>query len=420
MRLKVRASVLRGLLGSLPFVLAWLFRLPSPLRDAATGAFASDARLEVPWTHLVLAPPSLFADWLTTAGTWQDATALCYLVFGWWLRRAWAWRRDRVEPRLLRETLLYLAYLGGLLAFFAWALLWPRPSARLVAADPDDAVLDLHSHTNASWDGRRSLSVEASAAWHRRLGYDAFFVTDHNSVEASRAGKDWSRGRPLERPAVLEGTEVSLHQTHIVLLGAKERVDTRPYDGSLEGTRRFLADARAKHGGLPVMSLPEYWRYHAARWEDFAAWGAAGFELSNGSPRSLDFPERDRRRLVGLCRRRGLFLVGVTDSHGWGSTGPAWTLLRIPGHRAMDPDALEDAVLAALRARPAEARVLERIRHDSASDAFLLLSPFLGLWTFLRTLSGAQTAACLAWVWLLALLPRWVGRKSAVGAVPGL
>ena len=52
---------------------------------------------------------------------------------------------------------------------------------------PDMVVFDVHSHTNVSHDVRgtlmRGFDAEANLAWHGRAGFDAFFITDHNTIE---------------------------------------------------------------------------------------------------------------------------------------------------------------------------------------------------------------------------------------------
>ena len=65
--------------------------------------------------------------------------------------------------------------------------------AALAGAGPDVVVFDVHSHTNVSHDVRgtlmRGFDTEANLRWHRRAGFDAVFVTDHNTVERAPAAR---------------------------------------------------------------------------------------------------------------------------------------------------------------------------------------------------------------------------------------
>lgn len=379
-------------------------RLPSSLRDAATGEYLPAYRLEFPAGYLLSAPLSSFADMLTYASARQDKVLVAYLLLGFWI--PWAFLGPRSWKR---AGACYALYLCGVLAFLAWAVLLPRPCARLRLPDPDLLALDFHSHTSRSWDGRRSFGPEANMEWHRRSGYDAAFITDHNAMDASLRAQELSRRgwRPGGFRS-LAGEELSLQDTHVAMLGNRSRIDNAAYDASLPGVFRLLREAAPRHGGLAVMSLPEYWlRHPSSRWEQFAAHGAAGFEIVNAAPKSLDFPERLRREIVALCRRRNLFLAGASDSHGWGSAAYVWNILRIEGHASLDPDRLQRAVLDHLREKGFGAvRVVTRVKHEPSPFPWVLLDPAAGLWTMARTFTGVQTLSCLAWIWGLFLIIR--------------
>ena len=112
--------------------------------------------------------------------------------------------------------------------------------AALAGAGPGAIVFDVHSHTNVSHDVRGTLmggfDTEANLRWHRRAGFDAVFVTDHNTV----AGLRPHTGAPARCP----GIEVSAWRAHVVLLGDSVPVDPRRYNGSLEALELLLRESR--------------------------------------------------------------------------------------------------------------------------------------------------------------------------------
>src|SRR5581483_5397123 len=132
-------------------------------------------------------------------------------------------------------------------------------------------------------------------------------------------------------------------------------------------------------------------------------WGAGGFELVAASPRGLEFPAERRAELVSLARRRGVALLGATDSHGWGRAGCVWNIVSVPGWRGLDPDGLERAVLARLREGFGSVRVLERSRVEPARGLRLWLDPLRGLWLMARGWTLVQCLCALAWIWLAPL-----------------
>ncbi|HAH07350.1 MAG TPA: hypothetical protein DCM05_12655 [Elusimicrobia bacterium] len=407
-------SAVYAAVGTVLVFAAQLLRLP-PLRDAATGGPLWEFALEFPLWHLLTTPFSAFADWVTFNGLSQDKVLLAWLLAAYWA--FWLKRRLRREgfPAPRQESRLraagralggYLLYLIVVAGFLAWATLSPRPMARLRAPHPDDLVLDFHSHTSRSWDGRRSFTPRANMAWHAAGGFSAAFVTDHNTVPGSAEARQISReehGKTGYRS--LFGEELSLDRCHIVVLSPKEWIDNRPYDGSLEGLQRLLGECGTKHGALCVLSLPEYWLRHWERVGQLADWGAQGVEIVNSAPKGLDFPAGKKREIIELCRRKNLFMVGATDNHGWSRAVLVWNVMRVPGHSAMGPDELEKTVKETLlREGFGAVRVVERVRREPAGVLSLAFDPLLGLWTMARTFTLLQAAVSAAWFWLLAAL----------------
>lgn len=408
--MRVNRPPLWTLASAAALALGQVFRV-SPLKDAASGAPLDGWRFEPTWAHLLTTPLSMASDWAACMSLRQLIALLAWLLASWWLLRPFRrlpWRGLR------REAAGYALHVAGVIAFVAWTVLPPRPMARLTRPPgaKDMLVADLHSHTSFSWDGRKSFTPERNLAWHRDAGYDATFITDHNRVEGSRLAFEASllawRATGVK---ALRGEELSLHDAHVVALGARERIDPDRYRGP-DGLLRFLAEAGPKHGALAVLSLPEYWRHHRDRLDSLASAGAAGFELANGAPKAADIPPSGRRRVVELCRARNLFLAAVSDNHGWAASACAWSLIRLPGHAAMEPEALERAVLARLGTGFDAATAAERPLHRPEGRLGLVLDPVVNLWTLLRVLSPAQALVCFLYIAGAAVASRFFSRPS--------
>jgi len=396
---------------TLLILLAQAFRLPSALVDAATGEPLRDFALAFPLAHLLLTPFSAAADYLTFNSARQDKVLVFYLLAAYWA--AWLALRRR-ERRTAPASALhgaakaaggYLLYLAAVAGFLAWAALSQRPMARLLAAHPDDLVLDFHSHTNRSHDGRGSFGPRQNMAWHTQAGFSAGFITDHNVITASAEARQISREEHASTGyRSLFGEEVSLYRAHVVALAPKEWIYNRPYDGDREGLRRFLGDCGGRFGALCVLSLPEYWLHHWEELDQLADWGARGVEIVNSAPIALDFPADKRREVVDLCRRRNLFLAGAADNHGWSRAAYVWNVMRVPAQAAMGPDELGKAVALALRRDGFSAvRVVARAKRAPAQGLGIVFDPALGLWTMLRAFTRLQAGVSLCWVWAAAL-----------------
>ncbi len=377
-----------------------------PLSDPLGAPLPASLHLIYPWLYLAFAP--LFSLWdgvsmlsqsrlrgflwglLVLYALWRCGRAL------WW-RLAWS---DSPPPRapLRREVGLFLGTLAALAAFVAGGLLWHRPMAGLAGAGPATIVFDVHSHTNVSHDVRatlmRGFDTQANQRWHRRAGFDAFFVTDHNTVE----GLHRLSGVPVPCP----GIEISAWRAHVLLLGDSVAVDRTRYDGALEELRALLAESNSAYGALTVLSLPEYERNHWSRLDSLALAGAAGFEIVNASPKANELSRARRDTVVALARRTGRFVVGASDSHGWGATSMVWNLMALPPHGPAGTLAGVCAgLVAGLRHGFGSSRIVERhrLRPDSLWPGWL--TPIGVVWETWRGMGGTLTMAWLGWIWLL-------------------
>jgi hypothetical protein len=172
-------------------LLSQAFGLPSPVRDAATLNWAPGFHLVFPTWHLLFTPFCSLADLLTVFSLRQIDVLIAWVLIGCLLAGR-------------KRGPLVLAFF---MAFVAWGALIPRPMGRLLPDDPDVLLIDFHSHSLFSHDGRRSFSPEANMRWHRLQGYGASFITDHNRVEAAQIAKGISqlafggRSEPSENPS---------------------------------------------------------------------------------------------------------------------------------------------------------------------------------------------------------------------------
>lgn len=378
-----------------------------PLTDPTGGTLPPGLHLSFPALHLALIP--LF-------DLWDAVSLLSYdrilwftggLLLGYFAWRAVSgWRRHQRDPDpgppigLIRELGFLLLALALFVAFLAGGLLWHRPMAA-VAGLPDDVMaVDLHSHTSASHDvedgPHAGFDAEASRRWHRRAGFDAFFVTDHNTVAGlPPAGTG--------RPAVCPGIEISAWRAHIVLLGTRAQVPRAPYVDSLAGVLALLSESEQRYGALAIASLPEYDRNHWPNLDRMVAAGVDGFEIVNGSPKARSFSMAHRDSIVALARAHDLLLVAATDHHGWGATTPGWNLVTVPGWRASaDPCAALMQVLA--RRGVGTVQIAER--HALRDEAWWpsLLTPLAVVWEDWRSLEPPQTVAWLVWIWAVGVL----------------
>src|SRR5215203_2161137 len=271
------------------------------LQDPVTGSGYPSAHLNIPLTYLILAP--LFTLWdgvsmLSMRRLIGFLIGLLALYVLWRIASAIRVRghKRRVGLSMLREAGFVAASTSLLFAFIAIGLVWHRPMLSLAGTNPDDVVVDFHSHTNASHDVRntwmRGFDLEANRRWHARAGFDAVFITDHNVVQSPVGSRQSSVATREARTVLCPGIEVSVWRAHVVLLGDTLPVDRSRYR-SHDGLLALLRTSDSVYGALSLASLPEYRRYHWNRLDSLAAAGLDGFEIVNASAKANELTRTD-------------------------------------------------------------------------------------------------------------------------------
>ncbi|MDX1674072.1 MAG: hypothetical protein R3314_04635 [Longimicrobiales bacterium] len=391
--------VLGGLLG------------PAALSTPTGGV--PEASLRVGWGYLAMAPVAGVLDALSVLTLGQHYAFLGTLIL---VYAGWRVLRRRTRGGWLRRTGIEIAVavasLLGLAAFYGYGMVGPRPMAELVPHHPDDVVVDVHSHTDASHDAREGFGPEDNRAWHAAAGFDAVYVSDHRNWQGWRAAVPGNPARAGDGTSLLPALEILWQGKYANALGAPER-----YRAAVEGNRLIADSVYALwERGAPrptlVLTIPE--QLDSVRPATADSVGFVAIEVSDASPKGLRQSRRDRALILRMVDSLDLAPVAASNNHGWGRTAAAWTLIRIPGWRERTPDALNAAIEERLHSERAGAsRVVERRSpyFGSSVPALALTAPAV-LWQMFGGLGFGQRVAWLAWAWGLALVIARLGTPS--------
>ncbi len=369
----------------------------APLRDAETMLAATEVTLAVPLTFLVLSPICRLLDAVMLLGAHQHYALVGTIVMGAlaWRGARWAWRRP---CRAAHEVwLLCGAVPAAILGVYALGLFAKPPPLSLRVADPHVVVVDFHSHTNFSWDGRGSFTVERNRAWHRAAGWNVAYITDHTTLAGAAQAIAVNPRRAGDDTVVLPAVET--RRTHFVVLGMTEE-DWRVLR---YGNRTSLVPYDPRH--VVILTIPSALERLARR--EYARIGPLlGIELSDADPRGLMQGQLERAELLDVADRQGLAVVASSNNHGWTSTPVAWSLLRIPGWRDLAPEALDLAIQDRVRTEGRRAvRIVERYAADVPQTLGGLAATVPAIaWHVLATLTPTERFVWLAWAWTLPLV----------------
>ena len=291
----------------------------------------------------------------------------------------------------LKTAPLIVATWLGLL----WLIIYiPMPANRIVNQQEHTILINTHSHTEYSHDG--IISTKGLQKWHKKNGYDAFFITDHNHHQKTmEAVKAQEQGLLPEAPLLMVGEEYS-GSNHMTLLGLTRNFITRGL------TDQQVIDSTHDDNGVVIV----------AHWFDgeresipfFLGMGVDGFEIANQAD-GLTYERRIFKDITEACMSNGLIMNGAADYHGYGSSCFVWNALEIPGWHQMDPEQKRESIMQVLRQRDmTRITVLLYNDRNTFDRSRVLLSPPYTIVSYFRTLNTIQLLSWFLWLVLLAIL----------------
>ena len=290
--------------------------------------------------------------------------------------------------------------IGICFSVFVVILFIRLPNNTIVNNTSDEILVTSHAHTEFSHDGL--ISQEKMWAWHKRNGFDAFFITDHANHKKTLdfSTKQRNNQFPLE-PLIMVGQEHS-GSNHMSLLGLNGKFETKGKPDSL------IVNLVHKHGGAVIIN---HWFDGKGNDKEFYKdLGADGFEIENVG-KELYYDRTLFNDLKKFCESNKLLMIGGLDFHGYGRACGIWNAFQIPNWHQMDPEIKEKSILEILRSRD-QSRVKVLMYQDRPfySGENLLFQPYITVVNYFRTLNFWQVLSWALWLVLLQLL--WNYRRE--------
>ena len=283
------------------------------------------------------------------------------------------------------RIILHLAVWSGVLLIILFGHL---PANSVANLSNDQALVNIHSHTDYSHDGL--VSHHGLHAWHERNGFDAYFLTEHNHHAFTLQWVEkQTKNEISEHPVVMAGQEYS-GSNHILLLGLTRAFNTKDMPDSVA-----IDSAHAQNGVAIVAHWFSHKRHPLIK---YIRDGADGFEIANQAE-GLSVDSLDRQTIIDHARAHELLLLASCDYHGYGPSAYAYVAFEIAGWVDLSVPEKRAAIMDILRNR-AQERIRPLIYTDRPVYSSLLLwaSPFINLFYYFRHLSLLQTLAWLIWL----------------------
>jgi predicted metal-dependent phosphoesterase TrpH len=366
----------------------------SPLRDAATHADVSGMRLALSRGYVMLAPFCALLDMQSVLTVPEHIAMLATLLLGFVLWRAVKFARGVSYPVWRAEIGGVLLMLILPLALVVINVLVPRPMARLQVDDPEVVVVDVHAHTASSHDARRDWTQARVREWHEASGFHVAYITDHKRFGGAIDAVATNPQRAGDGVVLLSGLELRSGGQHVNVLSMTQAESVHVVDGDHLTRTIRLADNRVP---LIVQTIPFKLPMFAGPGQDSLPRTTA-IEINDGAPKGLTTGLKLHAELLQLADSLNLALVAGSDNHGWGRVASGWTLVRVPGWRALTPGALAVRLEETMRGGRRATQVVERRTPMLSGPAVALTIPAMFVSTA-RGLTVPERVSWIAWAW---------------------
>jgi len=306
--------------------------------------------------------------------------------------------KDKLVRRkfIIGQLVVIPIVIGLWFALLVIIIFIPLPNNTIVNNSADKILVTTHSHTDYSHDGL--ISQEGLWEWHKRNGFDAFFITDHNNHDHTLDFVQDQRDHKFPgEPLVMCGEEFS-GSNHLSLLGLKEKFSTKGLSDSA-----VVSLARAGNGAVIV----NHWfdGEHKSL-EYYKNLGVDGFEIENVAT-DKTYDRKVYQKIRDFCQGNNLMMNGGLDFHGYGNVCSLWNAFQIPGWHSLDRVSKEEAILKIIRSRD-QNNLLVLLYNDRPyyTTKYLYLSPLFTFFNYFRTLNFYQIISWIFWISLVALIKR--------------
>jgi hypothetical protein len=312
---------------------------------------------------------------------------LCVLYVLISIIRVYKYRNDRKEA-LLKKLANIPLVLGIGFSIFVVILFIPLPNNSIVNNSENSVLVTTHAHTEYSHDGL--ISQKAMWKWHRRNGFDAFFITDHANHKKSLQFSKLQKNGGLDiAPLILVGQEHS-GTNHMSLLGLNGKFDTK---GMAD---KAVVDSVHKYGGAVFVN--HWFDLKGKEKEYYRQLGVDGFEIENVG-NELYYDREIYKKLKKYCLENNLIMVGGLDFHGYGRACSLYNALEIPDWKSLEVEEKEQSILNILKNGPQrKIKVLMYRDRDFYTNKNWVIRPFFTFINYFRTLNFIQVFSWFFWV----------------------
>ncbi len=296
--------------------------------------------------------------------------------------------KNKRKEFIISQILNFPLLIGIWFTLFVIIVFIPLPNNTIVNNSENFVLVTTHSHTNYSHDGL--TSQKRLWEWHKRNGFDAFFITDHNNHDRTLDFKKSQRENkiPME-PLVMCGEEFS-GSNHMSLLGLKRKFSTKGFADST------VIDSVRANGGAVIVN--HWYDGQHKTLEYYKKIGVDGFEIENTATDRY-YDRSIYRKVKSFCESNNLIMNGGLDFHGYGNVCSLWNAFYIPDWKNLSPQQKEESILEIIKKHKQDKlKVLMYKDRPFYSSNNLFFSPLFTMVYYFRTLNIYQVLSWVFWI----------------------
>ena len=380
------------------FALATVFHFQIYFEDVLTLAPATEYGIDISIWRIVFEPVLGPLHYLNRSLYVLDEVPLVllwvlifYVAFGVSVIFKQKSNRKYSVYRWLTNLLLLI---GVCFTIFVVVLFVPLPNNTIVNNSEDEVLVSTHAHTEFSHDGL--ISQQNMWKWHKRNGFDAFFITDYaNHKKSLQFSQEQKNGNFSIEPLALVVQEHS-GTNHMSLLGLNGKFETKGMED------KAVIDSVHRYGGAVIIN---HWFDGKGKEKAYyKELGANGFEIENTGT-DLYYDRTVFKELKKFCEENRLIMIGGLDFHGYERMCLLYNAFEIPNWSEMDYNWKEKAILEILK-NGAQEKVKILLYKDRPfyQKENLFFRPFFTALNYFRTLNLAQVFSWACWLLIFQLM----------------
>jgi len=304
-------------------------------------------------------------------------------------------KEKRAKKKFVIRQLVNLPIVVGLwFVAFVIVVFIPLPNNTIVNNSENAVLVNTHSHNEYSHDGL--ITQEGLWKWHKRNGFDAFYITDHNNHDKTFDFVQSQRNNKFsDSPLVMCGEEFS-GSNHLSMLGLKAKFSTKGFSDSTA--------INLTHAGRGAIIVNHWFDGEHMSLEYYKNSGADGFEIENTALEKT-YDRELYKKIKSFCETNNLIMLGGVDFHGYGNVCSLWNAFEIPGWQSLDPVSKEKAILNIIKSRDqSKLQVLLYNDRPYYEEKNLFFSPAITFFNYFRTLNFYQIFSWIVWILFFAVL----------------